>query len=354
MVRSPEETPLADRRRSDSLCLIVLAVCAAGAVLTALRPVITPLLVGGFLFLLVNPFVQYCHVRRIPAWLAYLLVSVAVVVAVFGIGWVMELNGRALVERLPQYERRAAAALDHYARLAGLANADGRFDWDNYGLRDLMPVSQEELIAHAFGSTLEMLEVSTLAVFYLLFLLMEARRLPERARRSLEPESAARVLTIVDSINADIWRYLVVKTAVSAGLGVTTAVLGLLFGLDFWLLWGFLMFLANYVTYVGSILALGPPILIAFVQFDRWPAAAMLAALLILARFAWIDYVELRYSGKHVNVSPLLLLFGLAVLGWMWGVVGMLLAVPLITSIRIALSSHPESAYLARLMSDVE
>jgi len=93
---------------------------------------------------------------------------------------------------------------------------------------------------------------------------------------------------------------------------------------------------------------------VAFVQFTSPMTAAVLAAILIAVRFVWIDYVELRYSGKHVNVSPLLLLFGIALLGWMWGVVGMLLAVPLITTIRIALSSNPESAYLARLISDVE
>lgn len=337
-----------------TICLVILAVCAAGAVLTAIEPVVTPLLISLFLFFLVNPFVAACEARRISTWLAYALVSMVAVVAVYSIGWVIELNSRELVARLPQYGQRATALLDQAARLARIADENGHFDWDRYALHDLIPVTQEGAIGYIVSGTVEVLEVTTLAVFYLLFLLIEARKLPVRVRRSLQVESAARVLEMADTINADIWRYLVVKTAVSAGLGLTTAVAGLLFGLDFWLLWGFLMFLANYITYVGSIIALVPPILIAFVQFDNPATAPALTTILIVVRFAWIDYVELRYSGKHVNVSPLLLLFGIAMLGWMWGVVGMLLAVPLITSIRIALSSHPESAYLARLMSDVE
>jgi AI-2 transport protein TqsA len=351
---SPEKRPAVYGQRVNTICLVVLAVCAVGAVLMAMEPVITPVLISLFLFFLLNPFVTACEVRRISTWLAYAIVATVAVVVVYGIGWVIELNSRALIARLPLYGERASAALDQYAQMVRLANENGHFDWDRYALLDVIPITQEELIGYVVAGTLEALEVTTLAVFYLLFLLIEARKLPQRVRRSLQPESAARILSITDRINADIWRYLVVKTVVSAGLGLTTAVMGLIFRLDFWPLWGFLMFLANYVTYIGSIIALIPPTLIAFVQYDHPGQSVALVLILIVARFAWIDYVELRYSGKHVNVSPLLLLFGIALLGWMWGVVGMLLAVPLITSIRIALSSNSGSAYLARLMSDVE
>jgi AI-2 transport protein TqsA len=350
----PPSGPMTYGQRVNTTCLVVLAVCAAGTALTLLEPVITPVLIGLFLFFLVNPFVTACEARRVSTWLAYALVLTVAVAAVYSIGWVIDLNSRELVARLPLYSQRATAALDQYARLARIADDDGHFDWERYSLHDVIPLNQEDVIKYVAAGAVEVLEVTTLAVFYLLFLLIEARKLPVRVRRSLQPETAARVMTMTDRINADIRRYLVVKTAVSAGLGFTTAMTGLVFGLDFWPLWGFLMFLSNYITYIGSIVMLAPPILIAFVQFDS-PAASMgLAATLALARFIWIDYVELRYSGKHVNVSPLLLLFGIALLGWMWGVVGMLLAVPLITSVRIALVGNPETVFLARLMSDVE
>jgi len=144
-----------------------------------------------------------------------------------------------------------------------------------------------------------------------------------------------------------------VKTDISAGMGLTTGALGWGFGLDFWLLWGFLMFLANYVTYIGSIAALIPPMLVAVAQFDSMVAAGSLCMLLVVARLVWIDYVEIRYSGQQVNVSPLLVLFSVALLGWMWGAVGMLLAVPLVTIVRIVLDSQPRTRFMAALISDV-
>lgn len=336
------------------VCLVILTVIAVGAVLTTLRPIITPVLIAVFLFFLVNPFIAFCERRGIATWLAYVLIVFLMVMATYLLVLVFDNQGDALRARLPKYEAKIRATLDSNAKMLGMANEEGKFDWDRYGIRDLLPFSQEEFFTHVVGVTLETVEIASMAVFYLLFMLFEARLLPRRARHSLQPETAERVLGIADSINADIWRYLVVKTAVSAGLGATTAAIGMMFGLDFWLLWGLLMFLGNYVTYVGSIVALGPPILIALVQYDSpWMIGAVIG-LQILSRVFWIDYVEIRYSGKHVNVSPLLLLFGLALMGWMWGFVGMLLAVPLITSVRIALGSHAQTEYLARLMADVE
>jgi len=108
------------------------------------------------------------------------------------------------------------------------------------------------------------------------------------------------------------------------------------------------------VTYIGSIVALVPIILVAFAQFESLGAAAALTTLLIVIRLVWIDYAEMLYSGKYVDVSPLLVLFSVALLGSIWGVVGMLLAVPLIATCRIVLYSFPETRFMARLISDVE
>ena len=78
------------------------------------------------------------------------------------------------------------------------------------------------------------------------------------------------------------------------------------------------------------------------------------SVLLLVARLLWIDYAEMRFSVKQVNVSPLLVLFTVALLGWMWGAVGMLLAVPLLTVARVVLGSFPKTRFVASLISDVE
>lgn len=336
-----------------TVCLIIITVCIAGAVLTALRSVITPMLIGLLLFFLINPLVTFFEERRMPTWMAYMVISLVAIVLVYLTGWFIQTQADLFQSKAEEYSKQAKENVETYAVSMGLIQP-GEFDFSRYRLKDVIPISQEDLLRHLFGMTLEALESSALAVFYLLFMLIEARRWAMRTWNNLENDSAAKVLLAMEKMKTDIWRFLAVKTAVSLGLGVSTALICLAAGLDFWPLWGFVMFISNYVTYLGSILALGPPILIALVQFDNPALTGGLAIALTACRFIWIDFVEIRYAGMHINVSPLLVLFSLALLGWMWGVAGLLLAVPLVTSLRIALDSNAETAYLARLMGDEE
>ena len=143
-----------------------------------------------------------------------------------------------------------------------------------------------------------------------------------------------------------------VKTLVSLGLGLGAAVILGAFGLDYWVLWAFLFFLLNYITYLGSIVALVPPVAVALLQFESpWMAVAV-GGLLVLNRLLWIDLMELRFTGKQLNVDSSLLLAFLAYWGWTWGIVGLLLAVPLLTSLKIVLANISDTWPLARLMSE--
>jgi predicted PurR-regulated permease PerM len=106
------------------------------------------------------------------------------------------------------------------------------------------------------------------------------------------------------------------------------------------------------VTYIGSMVALVPPIGLAYLQFDSWIPATVFAGLLVLNRFLWIDFVEIRFSGKQLNISPLLLLVSIMLFGWMWGVVGMVLAVPLVTVTKIILLNFETTRHWGRLISE--
>ena len=340
--------------RVVTVCVVLLAVCAVGTVLTVLRSVVTPLLTGLLLLLLLNPIVSMLDARRVPRWLTYLLLFVVGSVAVLGVAQLIEQQGRQLREKLPEYKKRAMTVLDKYAGSLGFDNNDGYFKSGGLEMIDALPVDQEHLVSPALHAGLEIIELFTMAFFYLVFGLAESHRFSQRIASSFSDKSASEISSVITSIQNDIWSYLWTKTAISIGMGVTTAVIGWAFSLDFWLLWGVLMFLSNYITYIGSIVAVIPPILVAFVQFDSISAAIGFSVILVIARLIWIDYVEMRFSGKQVDVSPLLVLLAVALMGWMWGAVGMLLAVPLLTVARVILGHFPQTRYVASLISDLE
>lgn len=375
MLTEPESTPMPDapgtgarvsRNSIITASLVVIAICVGGATLAQARVILTPLLLAVFLYFLIQPIIEYLFRLKMPPLVLYPFIIALPLIVALGLVWVVDLNVRAFADRLPEYQTRLLKMLDGiapYLQIPSItsetpeadpanppAPAESVYDWQGY-LGEYFEQSREVIVASALEITLHIVEVTVLVVFYLLFLFLEARKLRGRVQSGFDGQTAARIIDVMDKIDDSVRGYLWIKTGVSFGMGVTTTILGWIFGLDFALLWGVFMFLANYITYVGSIAALVPPIAIAFVQLSPG-AAAILTVLLILNRFFWIDYAEIRFSGEHLDVSPLLLLLSIALLGWIWGVVGMLLAVPLVTSTKIVLSHFDNTRHWAKLMSD--
>jgi predicted PurR-regulated permease PerM len=343
-----EETPSrpTPAERIRTVALVLIAICAVGASLYFLRGILTPLLIALFLFFLIKPAADAISRRRLPAWLTYTLLLAAGLVVVYGTGRVVEVNVEAFQKKVPEYRGRLMRLAEAVSRWIGRPEEEGPTE-----LGQLFDISQQEIARQAVGTAVGFVEVTVMVLFYLLFLFLEAQELPKRVRAAYAPALADKILQIGNNVRDGINRYLAVKTAVSLGLAATTGLLGYLFGLDFWPLWAVLMFVSNYVTYVGSIAALLPPIGMAFLQFSPI-LAAIFAALLVALRFLWIDYVEIRFSGKRLNISPLLLLLSLAVFGWLWGVVGMVLAVPLVTVTKIILLNFETTRHWGKLISE--
>jgi len=351
VITDPAPDPNTVGERVRTVCLVLITLCVIGATLYFLRPILTPLFIALFLFFLLKPVTDAVARWRIPYWAAYPVLCALLVLLLLAIGDMVQANARSFEKRWPEYQERLLSVVDAYARLTGRADEEGRFDWEKQSLQELLSFSSGDVVKMAATHTLDFAEVAVLVLFYLFFLFMEANKLPQRMRRALKPEAAGRAQQILKNIDEGIKGYLLVKTGISVGLGITTGLLCYLFGVDFWPLWAVLMFLANYITYVGSIAALVPPIALAYLQLSPLTATAF-AAVLISTRFAWIDYLEIRFSGRQLNISPVLLLLSLAVFGLLWGVVGMVLAVPIITAVKIILFNFESTRHLAILGSE--
>src|SRR5262249_479792 len=164
---------------------------------------------------------------------------------------------------------------------------------------------------------------------YLIFMLAEQAGAGRRIARAFSPERAAYVMNVVRQINDSIAQYIFVKTLMSLLSGVlTTAVLYPL-QVDYPVPSGVLAFLLNSIPCLGSFVATVLPVLLALVQFqDIGHAFLVLAALVVVQN--GIGYgIEPFLAGSRLNVSPLLIIVALAFWGALWGIVGMILAVPL-------------------------
>jgi AI-2 transport protein TqsA len=329
------------RPAPETVALIVLAVVAVGGVITYLGPILKPFLIAVFLFYATRSAAQALIRRGFPTWLAYLslfvaAVSVMIVLTLFVYSEALDLR--------EDWEKR------YYPRIHAFI---GKEDTGlGHSLEEILKDSSRDVFAYIYHAGMGSLEQLIMTFFYLLFLLLGASKLPGRVQRAFAGEGAERILTIGQRISTGMEQFMKVKTLVSIGMGASAAALMAVFGLEHWVLWGFLFFALNYITYIGSIAACVPPIVLAFLEMNSTVAATALAVLIVLNRFLWIDYIEIRLSGKQLNIDSVLLFLWLAYWGWAWGVLGLILAYPMLVSLKIVLEHVEASKGWAVLMSE--
>jgi predicted PurR-regulated permease PerM len=122
------------------------------------------------------------------------------------------------------------------------------------------------------------------------------------------------------------------------------------FGLDFYLLWGVLAFLLNYIPNIGSIIAAVPAMSLAVLQLG-FPSAGAIGLGFMLINTIMGNVVEPRYMGRGLGLSTLVVFLSLIFWGWLLGTVGMLLSVPLTMILKIALENSSEGHWFSVLLS---
>ena len=126
---------------------------------------------------------------------------------------------------------------------------------------------------------------------------MEEKKLPGRIARAYPTEAAERIQVAGRNIHQGITRYLQIKTAIGLGTAITTAIILIPFGVEFWFLWVVTTFALNYIPYLGSFVASSFPFLVSLVQFSPWTALAI-GVLLGINQVFWGNFLEPRWLGR--------------------------------------------------------
>src|SRR5262249_54116865 len=203
----------------------------------------------------------------------------------------------------------------------------------------------------ALGTFLGFASNVVVVLVYLVFLLVEQAGFARRIESAFGPVRARPILAVVARINTSITQYLAVMTFVCLLTGILTTAVLLAFGVDYAILWGILTFLANYIPYLGSLVAVALPVLLTVVQFGGlWPAVGVLVLLVLINNVIGF-VIQPMMAGRRLDLSPLMILVSLAFGSAVWGVVGMILAVPMAVVVKTVLENVEETRPIAGLMA---
>jgi AI-2 transport protein TqsA len=319
-----------------------LIVVVAG--LRAATDIIVPVLFSAFLAVLAIPPVKWLQAKRLPDWLAVLIVFIGVIGG-FVVASILIGNSIAsFSDNLPIYE----------ARLRSMTA--GWISWlEAHGVE----VSTASLLqqvdakkAADFAGTMvasigSILSDTAFVLLTTAFIMAEAAGLPRKLQAALGDPDAD--IDRFRGVIEDIQVYLSLKTKISLVTGLLAWVLCLAVGVDYPVLWGVLAFMLNYIPTLGSIIAALPPVLLAFVQFG-WELSAVLLIGYLAINLIMGNVVEPKVMGKRLGLSSLVVFLSLVFWGWIWGPLGMFLSVPLTMIVKILLENSDDMKWVAVLL----
>jgi predicted PurR-regulated permease PerM len=258
-------------------------------------------------------------------------------------------NKERAMAMAPQYQQSLLAAIQRVAVHFGFETEP---TWATLRQDLLAQIDLQRLFGSLLTSVGSIVLTFVVVFLYATFLLLERRTFETKlANLSDDPGRVARIRQVIEAINRRIGSYLALKTLISLLLGVSSYVVMRLFGLEFAALWAVLTGFLNFVPYVGSVLAVVLPVLMAVVQFEDLGVVLTMLLSLTALQFAIGNFLDPYVMGNSLNLSPFAILVSLAVWSELWGVPGAFLAVPITAILTIVFSEFSGTRPIAVLLS---
>jgi predicted PurR-regulated permease PerM len=307
--------------------LSILTLVAVGIVLKQAQVVILPLIIAWLLSYILGPVVTTLTRFKLPTSVAVTLVLILLVGAAYLGATFVNARVSAFVAVYPKYQQQLNDLFEAWSGRMNLGyNPFAGVDWSDQFGRYLLRIS---------GSLFSFVSKLLMVVFFLVFLLLGKPFFKYKLRKAF-PEKSEQFSEILTTISRQIGRYLSVQFLVSFITGVLVWLALRLLKVDFAVTWGAMAFVLNFIPTVGSIVASIPPVLLALVQFYPrvWPAVGVLATLVSIQVLLG-NVITPKIMGDKLNLSPVVVLLSLVFWGWLWGITGAVLAVPIASTIKI-------------------
>ncbi|NTV00096.1 MAG: AI-2E family transporter [Methanoregulaceae archaeon] len=206
----------------------------------------------------------------------------------------------------------------------------------------------ERITSGFAGGLLDIVVITLVVILTTAFLILEARGFSTKIRNIIgeyRPGDIDR-FTLLARRNVD---YIIIRTAVNLVMGIGTAILLALIGVEYAIFWGFLAFLLGFIPYVGFWLAVLPPTFLAWFQIGPLAAIAVVAGCGVINLL--VEYVLFpNIAGRSLSLSPAVVFISLIVWGWILGGIGVLIAVPLTLAVQMVCELFDETRWIGTLL----
>lgn len=365
--------------------ITIIGLVVTVIVLKELSHIFIPLIIAFFLYFVFSPLNTWLSNRKVPMFIITLLDITITFALLYGVGRLVIDSFLQFGEGLPIYGEK----LSNMVRATSISWEVTDPFFTEFSFDQLLEkLNIQNIAGGIFSSTISLLGSVLFVLFFFLFVLSGNETIYESIKRryvfkKVSPElnkikkSLQHSEHTVDEqklldefhherqireqqlentfkkITEQIQRYIIAKVGINLLAGIITTIVLSFVGVDYPIVWGLFVFLFNFIPTIGSAAALVFPVLFTLVQFDSAGTMILVLALMAGIQTLAFNVAEPMILGKRLNLNPLLILLSVLVWGYIWGIVGMLLSVPLTAIIKIIISNStsPNMEFFEHLMS---
>lgn len=340
-----------------SVALTGLFIMALFYTMYFLRPVLLPVVLGLLLSYLFRPGVRaLANIGINPHIGAAILLIGVVGITGYGISY-LATPAAGWLEKAPYGLSQLQQKLLPLKRpMAQMAEASGEIEKltspQADAPRPVVEVRQNRMSDTLYGRTPEFLVSAVLLLILLYFLLAyDAVFLGKLIRLMPTLRDKKRAVTIAHEIEAHVSKYLLTVTLINIGLGIAVGTTVGLMGLSNPVMWGTMVALLNFVPYLGALTGILCMTIGAVLSFDSLSYALAFPAIYLFIATIEGNFVTPHVMGRSLTLNPVIILLSLTFWGWMWGIAGIILAVPILSAFKIFCAHVEEMEPIAEFLS---
>jgi len=356
-------------------------------VLKELQHIFIPFVIAYFLFFFFEPLNVFFESKKIPIPIIIFINLFLSISILYGVSRIIINSFVQFGSLIPAYEIK----LNHIVSITAKSLHLKERLVTNFDLSKILhSIDYAVLAGGIFSSTLSIVVSCLLTLFFFIFIssghnqIFEAIRMryvekgvkstveqmkkqlkqgkesifsENEANETLETMTIERELRLrktFKDITEKVQRYIITKFLISLSVGVIVGIILRLFNIDFFILWAAFAVLLNFIPNIGSVIAVILPSLMALVQYESFGYAIFLAVVLIIVQNIIGNIIEPKIFGDRLGLNPLVILLSLLLWGYIWGIIGMFISVPLTAIIKIVFSnsSSKNMRFITNLMSN--
>ena len=335
-----------NERRTTNILLLIIAIPLVFYLLKILSFIFIPLIFSMFIALLFLPMMRWLGRRKIPKLISIITVLILVTGGLkIGVE-LIQLSSKEILANNTEFLSKAEPKIEHLKT----------YLYDSFGIeiqsnKDVIAqFFQKENLGTTIGFLRTFLTTLLMTAFFVVLWLAESINVHKLLNNTLLKQKYTSVKAFM-KIESDLIKFIKVKFLVSALTGIFTGLMCVFFDVSFPIFWGLFAFAINFVQMVGSFISVILLSIFAFVELDTSSTLLFFVVAISLVQITFGAILEPIFMGKSFSINIIAVLVMLMFWGFLWGIPGLIMAIPITVFLKIILEQFSGTKVIASLLS---